>query len=154
MTRKVKIHPYKLSLIRKDRNLTQEELANKLNISPQKFRNIEQGQQIEVYENTFYELAKELNCSPYHIIWHEDDIFIDSFFSIIEEQRKMIEDFYSSCFEKRWEFDKDTKTPSSFKLEDFTSKSREFFRLKFDKFANDIDSLEKDKSIKKRLGEI
>ena len=53
MTRKVKIHPYKLSLIRKDRNLTQEELANKLNISPQKFRNIEQGQQIEVYENTF-----------------------------------------------------------------------------------------------------
>tara|TARA_R110002020_G_scaffold376912_1_gene587990 strand:- start:78 stop:542 length:465 start_codon:yes stop_codon:yes gene_type:complete len=154
MTKKVKIHPYKLSLIRKDRNLTQEELANKLNISPQKFRNIEQGQQIEVYENTLRELAKELKCSPYHIIWHEEDIYIDSFFSIIEEQLQMLEDFYSSCFEKRWEFDKDTKTPSSFKLEDFTSKSREFFRLTFDKFASDIDSLEKDKSIQKRLGEI
>jgi transcriptional regulator with XRE-family HTH domain len=154
MTRKVKVHPYKLALIRKDRNLTQVELANKLNISPQKFRNIEQGQQIEVHENTLRELAKELKCSPYQIIWHEDDVFIDSFFSIIKEQRKMLEDFYSSCFEKRWEFDKDIKAPSSFKLEYFTSKSREFFRLKFDKFVSDIDSLEKDKSIKKRLGEI
>lgn len=154
MTKKVKIYPHKLSLIRKDRNLTQEELAKKIGISVSKFKNIEQGKQIEGYENTLRELAKELKCSPYHIIWHEEDVYIDSFFSIIEEQRKMIEDFYSSCFEKRWEFDKDTKTPSSFKLEDFTSKSREFFRLKFDKFASDIDSLEKDKSIQKRLGEI
>ena len=151
---KTKVYPYKLILLRKKMKLTQEELADKIGISIQKLRNIELGKQVEIKEDTKKLLEKALKCCSYNFVWWEDDDYIDSFFSILEEQRRMIEEFYSSCFDLRWEFDEHTRSPTSKKLEEFTSKSKEFFRVKFDKFVNDIESLERQKLIKKRLGRI
>ena len=128
---KTKVYPYKLSLIRKDRNLTQEELADKIGISVQKLRNIESGFQIEIKEDTKKLLEKALKCCSYNFVWWEDDDYIDSFFSILEEQRRMIEEFYSSCFDLRWEFDQQTRSPTSKKLEEFTSKSKELESINF-----------------------
>ena len=146
---KYEINPIQLRIIRKNKNLTQEGLANKLNISPQKFKNIEQGLQTDVYESTLKKLAELLECSTSLLCVSEESKYLDKFFSILTEQKKMIEDFYSYCYDKRYIPNNDNKEHS---LEYFLLKSKKFFQLKFNKFSSDINSLENDKNIQKHLG--
>tara|TARA_B100000131_G_scaffold316613_1_gene356989 strand:- start:622 stop:1083 length:462 start_codon:yes stop_codon:yes gene_type:complete len=146
---KYEINPIQLRIIRKSKKLTASKVAKEVNISLQKYFNIEQGLQTDVYESTLKKLAELLECSTSLLCASEESKYLDKFFSILTEQKKMIEDFYSYCYDERYTPNNDNKEHS---LEYFLLKSKNFFQLKFNKFSSDINSLENDKNIQKHIG--
>ena len=76
---KYELNPIQLRIIRKSKKLTAKKVAKKINISLQKYFNIEQGLQTDVYESTLKQLAELLECSTSLLCASEESKHLDKF---------------------------------------------------------------------------